>query len=59
VKEGKVEVTGRRERRRKQQIEYIKETRGYWELNEEALDSTVWRTRVKTGYKVNELMNGE
>jgi hypothetical protein len=54
MKEGKIEVTGKRERRRKQQIECLKETRGSWKLKEEALDSTVWRTSVKTEYKVNE-----
>jgi len=54
MKEGKIEVTGRRERRRKQQIDYLKETRGYWKLKEEARDSTVWRAGVKTDYKMNE-----
>ena len=48
VFEGKVE--GRRGRRRKQLLVYVKEKRGYWELKEEALDCTVWRTRFRRGY---------
>jgi hypothetical protein len=28
----------------------LKEKRGYWELKEEALDRTVWRTRFGIGY---------
>jgi hypothetical protein len=32
--EGRVEVTGRRGRRRKQQLDDLKETRGYWKLKE-------------------------
>jgi len=38
-------VTGGRERRRKQELDDFKETRGYWELKDEALDHTLWRTR--------------
>jgi hypothetical protein len=43
------EVTGRRRRRRKQLIEDLKEKRDYWKLKEEALDSTLWRTRFGRG----------
>ena len=42
--EGRIEVTGRRERRFKQLLEDLKKTRGYWKLKEEALDRTLWRT---------------
>jgi hypothetical protein len=42
--EGQLEVTGRRGRRRKQLLDYVKETRGYWRLKEEALDHTLWGT---------------
>jgi hypothetical protein len=42
--EGKVEVTGRRGRRRKQLLDSLKETREYWKLKEEALARTVRRT---------------
>ena len=35
----------RRERRRKQLPDDIKETRMYWELKEEALACTLWRSR--------------
>jgi hypothetical protein len=43
--EGRVEVTGRRGRRRKLLQRGLEEGRGYWKLKEEALDRTVWRTR--------------
>jgi hypothetical protein len=48
--EGRIEVTGRRERRRTQLLDDLTEKRGYWNLNEEALDRTVWRTRFGRGY---------
>jgi hypothetical protein len=48
--EGKVEGrTGRRGRRRKQLLDYLKGTRGYWKLKEEALDRTLLRTRFGRG----------
>jgi hypothetical protein len=40
----------RRERRRKQLLDERKEKRGYWNLKEEALDGTLWRTRFGRGY---------
>jgi hypothetical protein len=36
--EGRIAVTGRRGRRRKQQLNDLKEKRGYWKLKEKALD---------------------
>jgi hypothetical protein len=42
---GRIEVMGRRGRRRKQLLDDIKETRGYRKLKEGALDRTAWRTR--------------
>jgi len=39
--EGRIEVTGRQVRRRKQLLDDLKERRGYWKSNEEALDSYV------------------
>ena len=39
--EGRVEVTGRRERRRKELLADLKEKRGYWKLKEEAIGITV------------------
>jgi hypothetical protein len=36
--EGRIEMTGRRGRRRKQLLDDIKEKRRYWKLKEEALD---------------------
>ena len=39
--EGRVQVTGRRGRRRKQLLDDCKEKRGYWKLKEEARDRTV------------------
>jgi hypothetical protein len=47
--EGMIEVRGRRERRRKRLLDDVKEKRGYWKLQEEALDRTVWRTRFGSG----------
>ena len=44
------EVTERRGRRRKQLLDDLKETRGYWNMKEVALDHTRWRTRFRTGY---------
>jgi hypothetical protein len=41
--EEKIEETGRRERRRKELLDELKETKGYWKLEEEALDLTMWR----------------
>jgi hypothetical protein len=46
----KIEVTGRRGRRRKQLLDGLKEKRGYWKLKEAALYRTLWRTRFGRGY---------
>jgi hypothetical protein len=43
-------VTGRRGRRRKQLLDYLKENTRYWRLKEEVLDRNVWRTRCGRGY---------
>jgi hypothetical protein len=50
VIEGRIEMTGRRGRRRKQLLVNLKEKRSYWKLKEEALDRTLWRTRFGRGY---------
>ena len=52
VIEGKKEeeVTVRRGRRRKQLLDGLKETRGYWKLKEDALHCTKSRTRFARGY---------
>jgi hypothetical protein len=42
--EGRVEVTGRRGRKRKQLLDDIKEMREYCKLKEEPLDHIPWRT---------------
>jgi hypothetical protein len=42
--EGRIEVTERRERRRKQLLDDLKETRGYYKLKEKVLDRTLRRT---------------
>jgi hypothetical protein len=47
---GRIEMTGRRVRRRKQLLDYLKEKRRYWKLKKEALDRTLWRTRFVRGY---------
>jgi hypothetical protein len=46
----KIGVTGRRDRRRKQLLDDLKERRRYWELKEETLVRAVWRSRFRTGY---------
>jgi hypothetical protein len=48
--EGRIEVTVRRGKRRKQLLDDLKEKRRYWKLKEEALDRTLWRTRFGRCY---------
>jgi hypothetical protein len=48
--EGKIEVTGRRGKRRKQLLDDLKEKRGDWKLKEKELGSTQWKTRFGRGY---------
>jgi hypothetical protein len=48
--EGRIEMTGRRGRRRKQLLDDLKEKKRYWKLKEEALDPTLWRIRFGRGY---------
>jgi hypothetical protein len=43
-REGRIEVAGRRGRRRKHQLDDLKKKRGYRKLKEAGLDGTVWRT---------------
>jgi hypothetical protein len=43
-------VKGRREIRRKQLLDDLKETRGYCKLKEETLDRTLWRTGFGRDY---------
>jgi hypothetical protein len=47
--EGRIEMTGRRGRRRRQLLDDLKEKRRYWKLKGEALDRTLWRTRFGRG----------
>ena len=42
--EGRIKVTGRRGKRRRQLTDDLKEKTGHWRLTEEELDRTVWRT---------------
>jgi hypothetical protein len=48
--EGRIEMTGRQGRRRKQLLDDLKEKIRYWKLKEEALDYTLWRTHFGRGY---------
>jgi hypothetical protein len=48
--EGRIEMTDRRGRRRKQLLDDLKEKSRYWKLKKEALDFTLWRTRFGRGY---------
>ena len=47
---GGIEVRGRRGRRRRKLLDYLKERRGYCHLKEEALDRTKWRARFARGF---------
>jgi hypothetical protein len=40
----------RRGRRGKQLMDYLKEMRRFWKLEEEAIDRTPWRTRFARSY---------
>jgi hypothetical protein len=48
--EERIEATGRRGRRHNKLLNDLKETSGYWELKEEAMDRTLGRTRFGTDY---------
>jgi hypothetical protein len=48
--EGRIEMTGRRGRRRKQLLDDLKEKRRYCKLREEALDRNLWRNRYGRSY---------
>jgi hypothetical protein len=51
VIEGKLEGrNGKTGRRRKQLLDNLQETRGYWKFKEEALDHTLWRTHFGRDY---------
>ena len=47
--EGRIEVMGRRGRRRELLLDYLNETQRYRKLKEEAVDRTVWRTAFGRG----------
>ena len=47
---GKMEGTGKRERRREQLLDNLKEKKKCWNLKEEALDRILWITRSGRGY---------
>jgi len=47
---GKIEVTGRQGRRRRELLDDLKKRRGYSQLKEEALDRTMWRARFGRGF---------
>ena len=48
---GEMEVTRRRERRRRKLLDDLKDRRGYSHLKEEALDRTMWRNRFGGGFE--------
>jgi hypothetical protein len=47
---GGIEVTGRRERRRRKLVDDLKEGRRYSNLKEEPLDRSMWRARFGRGF---------
>jgi hypothetical protein len=46
---GRIEVTGRKGRIRKQLLDDLGKTAGDWKLKQEALDHPLWRTRFERG----------
>jgi hypothetical protein len=48
--EGRIEMTGRQGRRRKQLLDDLNRKRRYWKLKERALDRSLLRTRFGRGY---------
>ena len=49
---GQIEVTRRRGRRRKKLLDDLKDRRGYCQLEEEALDRTMWRNHFGRGFRL-------
>jgi hypothetical protein len=47
----RIEVTGRRERRRRKLLDDLKERKRYVDTKEEALDRTMWRVRFGRGFE--------
>jgi hypothetical protein len=47
---GRIEVTGRRGRRRRKLLDDPKERREYFHLKEKALDRTMWRAGFGRGF---------
>ena len=45
-----MEVTRRRGRRRKKLLDDFKDSRGYFDLKEEAIDRSMWRNRFGGGF---------
>jgi len=48
--EGRMEVSGRRGRKRKQILDDLKENCVYWKLKEETIDLSLWRTLFGRGF---------
>jgi hypothetical protein len=48
--QGRIEITGRRGKRRKQLLDDLKEKRRHWKLKDEAPDRTLRRIRFGRGY---------
>jgi len=49
VTEGKIEEMGGRERKRKQLLDGLQETKRYWKLNVKALGLILWRIQFERG----------
>ena len=47
--EERIEAARRQGRKRKQLLDNLEETRGYWKLKEKALGGSLWRTRFGRG----------
>jgi hypothetical protein len=59
MREGRLEVIGKRRRGCKQLLDDLKEMKGHWKLKQKALDRTVWRTRFGKGYEFVVTQNAE
>jgi len=53
--EERIEMTVRQERRCRQSLYDLKKMRGYWKLNEESLDCTLWKTYAGIFFLVEDI----
>jgi hypothetical protein len=59
MREGRIEMTRRRGEKRRQQLDELKEMRECWNLEQEALDYTLWRTGFEIRFGPDERQTTE